>query len=264
MAKINKKIMAFTGSREATELVDMLSEYTDNVYAAVASEYGEAPDPGGNITLLSKYMDRENIVSWIDRVGIDIIIDGVAVSREELRDEIKSVCEVKGVEYIRLSENLKLSLNTSICRSVEDLARNMEYEVGSVLICADIQLYEALARIMNSESGRRRSIDNLMIMLPPSPELLGRGLSAGYSRKNIICMDRKLHADFILAMFEEFNVTNFVIAGADKQGMKEKLEAADRSGVRLSIFGDIESGGGMDVKSVWNMLADRFGIEEQI
>ncbi|MCI8283982.1 MAG: precorrin-6A/cobalt-precorrin-6A reductase [Firmicutes bacterium] len=262
MAEINKKIMAFTGSSDAAELVNMLSEYTNDIYAAVADEYGEAPSPSGNITLLSKYMDREKIISWIDRVGIDIVIDGISMSNEEMRKELKEVCESSGVEYFKLTEKLSINMNTSIWRSIEELARSIEYAAGSVLIWAGIELYLELAAYIKQNPDRGKGFGNLIIVLPPAPDMISKALEAGYESSNIICIDKDVHAEFIVAMFNEFNATHFVISGAEKQGLKERLRAVDLSSVKASVFGDIKGDDGMSMIDMWKLFCERFGIED--
>lgn len=264
MANINKKIMAFTGSSDAAELVNMLSEYTNDIYAAVADEYGEAPSPSGNITLLSKYMDREKIVSWIDRVGIDIVIDGISMSNENMRKELEEVCKSRNVEYFKLTEKLSMNMNTSIWRSVDELARSIEYAAGSVLAWADIDLYCDLAAYITKVQERAKDLDNLLIVLPPLPDMIERAFEAGYDSSNIICMDKDVHAEFIVAMFNEFNVTHFVISGAEKQGLKEKLKAVDMSSVKASVFGEIKGDGGISLTDMWKIFCDKFGIEERL
>ena len=99
MAGINRKIMAFIGTEETAELVSALAEYTDNIYAAVSDEYGKASHPSGNITLLSRYLDEEKMNSWIDRVGVDLVIDGTDLTAEAPRKLIAKVCESRNIEY---------------------------------------------------------------------------------------------------------------------------------------------------------------------
>ena len=57
LAGIDIKIMAFIGTDDCSDLITRLAKYTDKIYAAVSSAYGKSVFPGGNITLISSYLD---------------------------------------------------------------------------------------------------------------------------------------------------------------------------------------------------------------
>ena len=71
--------MVFTGSAEARMFVDSLSEYTDLIYAVVSDQYGSKQHVSGNITVISRYLDKESIKSWVERVGIRVLVDGTEI-----------------------------------------------------------------------------------------------------------------------------------------------------------------------------------------
>lgn len=255
MAGINKKIMAFVGTNDAAELVSALAEHTNDIYAVVSDEYGKAPHPSGNITLLSKYLDEEKMSSWLDRVGIDIVIDGTSLTASDARGIIKKVCSEKGLEYYRTAAKQQLNLHTSIYRSKEQLLRDLKYTVGNILVESNEELRSMFTEMKNFS-------DKVLVMVPADPDLIKKTLDAGYKRENILSINRLIHAELLVAMFREFNVSDYVFPGYLKEGMEARLSSVDRSDVKACVYGELVPDEGMNADAMWDMLAERFGIEE--
>jgi precorrin-6x reductase len=255
MSKITKKIMAFVGTEDASELVTALAEHTDNIYAAVSSEYGKAPHPGGNITLLSKYLDEEDMERWMERVNIDIVIDGTDISAASEGKIIKDVCEKRGVEYYRMAAKYQINMHTSVVRKDDVLLREMEYTVGNVLVEGDADLFRLL-------TGVRAYDEKMFPVVPAEPEMLKSVLDMGYKKENIISINRLIHADMLIALFNEFGISDYIFPGTLKEGMSERLAAVDRSNVKAAVYGDFVRDEGMNADDMWDMFAERFGIED--
>ncbi len=255
MAGINKKIMAFVGTNDAAALVSALAEHTDDIYAAVSDEYGKAPHPGGNITLISKYLDEEKMSSWIDRVGVDIVIDGTDLPASGARAVIKKVCAEKNVEYHRIAAKQQINLHTSIYRNKENLLRDLEYPVGNILVEGEEELYGIITEVKDFS-------DKVFMMVPADPDIMKRVLDAGYKKENIISINKLIHSDMLVAMFREFEISDYVFPGYLKEGMGERLASVDRSDVKACIYGDLVPDDGMSADDMWDMFAERFGIEE--
>jgi len=255
MAKrIDKKIMAFVGTEDASKLVHVLSDYTDDIYACVASEYGKATHPGGNITLLSKYQDEDSIRRWIDR-GVELIIDGTAVTADEHRAVIGKVCQETGVEYLRLAANHEFNLNTSLGASPEELKRTVEYAVGKVLVKGDTEMYRIISQAKDFQT-------KAMPMAANDPEILKELLDMGYPAENILGTDRIYSPEFLTALFKELDITHFIMLGSDKRGFSERIEAINRSMVKATVYGELPSESGLNLQDMWEMLAKRFDIDE--
>lgn len=245
--------MAFVGTHEVKALIDELSEYTDNIYAVVADEYGNVPYPGGNITVISKHLDEDGILRWIEGSNIKTIIDGTAIYADE---ESKMICEVAkkaGVEYLNIVRHVEMSQRIHISRSEEDMLRHIEYTHGNVLVKSD-------KRILQKLTAWDKYKDKICPMVLPDDVVLKKLTDAGYSRENIICFGRRLSSDFLVALIREYDVTQFVMMGSDKVGMQERLQATEIAKIDVVIYGEIEREQGFSVEEVWNILADRYGL----
>lgn len=251
---INKKIMAFIGSPDTAELVSALAEHTDNIYAAVSDDYGKSPHPGGNITLIAKYLNEEDIERWMDR-GVEIVIDGTDLIAEEARSIIKKVCEKKGVEYHRLVPKFRYTLSTTLIRQDEVMLRELEYTVGNVLVEGDEGLFRKL-------TGVKDFSEKIIPMVPYDEKLLRELIDMGYKLENIISFNRMLHSTMLTALFSEFNVSHYIFPGSYILGMGERLSSVDNSPVKALIYGELKQEEGNTAADLWDMFAERFGIED--
>lgn len=253
MAGINRKIMAFIGTEETAELVSALAEYTDNIYAAVSDEYGKASHPSGNITLLSRYLDEEKMNSWIDRVGVDLVIDGTDLTAEAPRKLIAKVCESRNIEYIRIAKKMQTNLSTTIFRSQEQLVREMEYTVGNVLAEGDLTLMKMLTGVKDYQ-------DKVFPMVSAEEGVFEALTDMGYRKENIISFNRMIHAGLLMALFQEFSISDYIYQGSLQIGLRERLEAVDHSAVKAAVYGDLAQEEGIEASAAWDMLSSRFGI----
>ena len=254
MAKIDKKIMAFVGTAASSRLVSDIADYTDDIYAATASEYGSAPHPGGNITILSKYQDEEAIKRWIDR-GVNLIIDGTDVTAEEHREIIKKACAETGVEYLRVAASYDINLNTAQSSNPEDLIRAVEYCVGRVLVRGDMEIFKVLVDAKDYQT-------KVMPMIKNDPEILKELLAMGYPQENILGTDRVYSPEYMLALFKELNITHFIMMGSEKRGLTQRIESINRSMVKATIYGGLPAEEGLTAEKMWMMLCDRFNIDD--
>lgn len=253
MAKIDIKIIAFVGTEASSRLVDSIAVYTDGIYAAVSSRYGDAPLPGGNITLIQKYLDEEGLRKWIRNTGASLVIDGTAVSAADAGSMIRSVCEDLHLEYVRIVEERKIKSDTEICRDPSSLLRTIQYSVQNVLVEAE----EDIFRILTEDPDYRKKI---IPLLPPDSGLLQKLNDMGYPPEHIICTGRVLSAPFLQALFAEYNVTHYIFRGDVLSGLSERLDALNHSMVHATILGDPAEEKGRTAEQYLREFEKRFGI----
>ena len=249
------RIMAFIGTDDSAELMSELAEHISGMYAAVSDEYGRAKHPIGDITLLSKYLDRDNLIKWLDRNQTSLVIDGTSLAASEQRRLIKQVCDEKGIEYFHIAAKLQSNINTTIFRNDDQLIREFEYSVGRVMVQGDRHLFEVM-------TGVREYSDKVIPVIPADTELINSVVELGYKRENIISINRPVHSDLLIAIFHEYKVSNYVFLGSDLYGLQERLDSVDRSSVKGAVYGDFASEEGIEVNRLWDKLTERFGIED--
>ena len=209
MAGIDTKIMAFIGTEDASELITRLAKYTDNIYAAVSSRYGRSSFPGGNITIISSALEADGIQRWIDRAGIGLIIDGVSENAEEERELIRKKADENGIEYLKITDHLKMSKNIRVCKNREELLSAFSYSTGTILV--EGSSFYTLFKEAGIDP------DRLIVMISPEPEEITRLLAAGCRKEQIISLGMIVHEPFLLSLFDELHIQNYVLEGGKQQ-----------------------------------------------
>ena len=254
MTGIDAKIMAFVGTDDCSELVTRLAGYTDKIYAAVSSEYGKSSFPGGNITIISSYLDADGIQRWIDRTGVSLIIDGVSENASGESVLIRKKAEENGIEYLRIADHLKMSRNIQVCRKREDLISSLSYSTGMILV-EGFSLYSFL-----KEAGV--DPERMIAIVPPEPEELRLLKEAGCRAEQILSMGMIVHEAFLLSLFDELKIRYYVMQGGENRGIAEKISALNHSDAHALIDGELKEQEGHTLAELWKMLKKRYALKE--
>ena len=164
MSVKNEKIMIFVGSAEAKVFADSLAEYTDSVYAVVSERYGSRQHVSGNITVISRFLDKDSIKSWVARVGVSVLVE-------------------LGLDYFKISSSIDVDFtHTSKCKNAEEIVKDASYTVGNVLLIGCSELAED---VVTKRDGALR--DRVVAVLPPEEENIRTTASGTSCEGNPIC-----------------------------------------------------------------------------
>ncbi len=228
------KALVFMGTQAGLQVVNRLIEYTDNVYAVAAPEYGYPEHPMGNMTLITKYLDDAGIQRWIDRVGFDLIVDGVSADRPDLSEEIRTAAERNSIDYLKIIDKLNMISGVTICRSEEEFADKTGSLLGNIL--ADS---EDVFRITSEQLRKNgKKTDRLFAVIPPEEERIRQLKEYGCPSSNIFCFGSHPSSEFMTIFFSEYNIEYFLLDGYKKVNMVSKFDAVDQSNVKTVIMGD--------------------------
>ena len=100
------KILIFAGTTEGRELSEWLCEKCCAHELCVATEYGEQvmnEDP--LVKVHTGRMDEVQIASFMEREGIQVVVDATHPYAKEATENIKQAAEENGVAYLRLDRN---------------------------------------------------------------------------------------------------------------------------------------------------------------
>lgn len=250
MESIDQKIMAFVGTEECSDLISELARYTDRIYAAVSDSYGRSSSPGGNITLISSFLDAEGIQRWMDRTGIEVIIDGTSPDAEA-SELIRSKASENGIEYLHIKKDYTLSRGIHVCEKRDEIISGLRYTSEKILIESP-DMYSFL-----TENGIDAS--RLVVMTKPDPGEISALRSAGCEEKNMLCFGMKLSSGFLLSLFDELAVSYYII-NPQSRGMAEKSEALNHSDVKAFLDGALKEEEGMTGSEMLSMLKKRYGL----
>ena len=258
MSVKNEKIMIFVGSAEAKVFADSLAEYTDSVYAVVSERYGSRQHVSGNITVISRFLDKDSIKSWVARVGVSVLVDGTEVYASASSRMIRETAEELGSDYFKISSSIDVDFtHTSKCKNAEEIVKDASYTVGNVLLIGCSELAED---VVTKRDGALR--DRVVAVLPPEEENIRMCREAGYPPENIICMTVPQPEILLRGLIEGRNITHMVVSAEDIASIKSNLRAAEAANIKVSLYGELRQPDGMSVEQLWNTFVARLGIRE--
>ena len=131
-------ILVFAGTTEGREIISYLVKNNINVYACVATEYGEKLlVDGDNIKVSSKPLNEEEMISLMENEKFDLVIDATHPYAVEVSTNVISACKSTKTEYLRLirsSEEGVLSENLVYVNSVDEAVDYLKDTVGNVFV----------------------------------------------------------------------------------------------------------------------------------
>ena len=97
------KLCVFAGTTEGREVVAFLEEQEAQVYACVATDYGQALLPRGErVTVSAARLDREEMAALFRAQEFDLVIDATHPYADLVTRNIADACEETGTPYHRL------------------------------------------------------------------------------------------------------------------------------------------------------------------
>lgn len=254
----DEKIMVFVGSPEAKMFVDSLAEYTEHIYAVVSEQYGSKQHVSGNITVIPRFLDKESIRSWVERVDIRVMVDGTEIYASAASRVIREAAEELGIEYFKISSRIGIDFtHTSRCSDAADIVHDASYTVGNVLM---IGCRELVKGVVNEKNGVLR--DRVIVVLPPEEENIRMCREAGYPEENIICMTMPQPEILMRGLIEGKKVTHMVVSAEDIASIKTNLSVAEAANIKVSLWGELKQPEGMTADQLWNIFAERLEIKE--
>lgn len=254
---ISEKIMIFAGSDSAKELTEALSEQIDDMYVVSDDYYGKRQTIVGNITMLSRQMDEEDIKKWVERVGIKILIDGTQVQCKKASEQLRLAAEQNGLEYYKIQDKMEIDYSRAVkCKTADDIATLASNNVGRILMIGCESIVEEIVKVKDERLKNR-----VIAVLPPTEENIKRCKLSGYPDENIVCMSLPQKAE-VFAGLKEGMDANFIVTSADDLStLKECLSAAELINSRTAILGQIGEADGIPADQLWDTFAERFGLD---
>ncbi len=113
------------------------------------SVYGSRQHVSGNITAISRFLDKDSIKSWVARVGVSVLVDGTEVYASASSRMIRETAEELGLDYFKISSSIDVDFtHTSKCKNAEEIVKDASYTVGNVLLigCSELKQKMSLRR----------------------------------------------------------------------------------------------------------------------
>lgn len=253
---IEFKVLIFMGTQAGLQIAGRLEEYTEHLYAVVASEYGYQEHPMGNLTLITNYLDDAGMQRWMDRVNFDLIVDAVSADRPEISEDIRRAAERNGIDYLKVIDKLNVISGVTITGSEQEFTDKIESSLGNILADGEV-VYRIAA---DAFRGNGKKTDHLYAIVSPDEEKLRSLKECGCPESNIFCFGSWPSSEFISVFFNEYNMEFFLMNGSDRSNMVSKFEAIDRSNVKAIILGNPFPNEGLTADKAMRYIRKTYGL----
>lgn len=251
------KILVFAGTVEGREIAEYLVRAGIAVHVCVATEYGEKLLPKGDgITITSKRLTMEEMRDRLNEQEISLVIDATHPYAAVVSQNIKQTCMETGKEYMRMLRG-SIQEQTGDCtylESAEDAVQLLKATQGNVLLTIGSKELHKFTEI--PEYSKR-----LYARVLSTKAVVNECQKLGFEGRNLICMQGPFSEELNYAMLNQMDAKYLVtkesgIAG----GFIEKLNAANKAGVKTIIIGRPCQEEGVSFEECLCILAKRFPI----
>lgn len=243
-----KKILIFAGTTEGRRLSECLVEAEIEHTLCVATEYGETVlEQEPLVQVLRGRMNQEEIRELLLAKDYNVVIDATHPYAKIVTQNIKgAVDEVKGrgkqISYLHLRRepatdekhrpgSKESAQQIRFYDTCEDCARALEGTKGNILLTTGSK---DLPAFCTSETLKKR----LYVRVLPSIESLSLCMKNGICGKQIIAMQGPFQREMNEAIIAQYQITQLITKeSGDFGGYREKLEAAKRAEIPVSVIG---------------------------
>lgn len=247
------KICIFAGTSEGRRLIERLSGRGAELFACVATEYGEVLlGAHEDVHIHSGRMDAEQMKAFFQNEGFDLVIDATHPYAQVVTQNLLEVCQDQGIEYMRLLRSSDSADSDGVF--VQDTAACVEYlktTSGNILLTTGSKELPAYAPLR----------DRMYVRVLPMLQSLKICEACGIAPDRIIAMQGPFDEEMNLAMLRATDAKYMVTkdtGGAGGYGAK--ILAARKAGAQAVIVGRPVQQNGFSLDEVARMVEDRFAL----
>lgn len=228
-------IALISGTSEGRKILEMLNEYTDDIFISTATEYG------GELLKDYKYkvlnttpLNIDGMMEVFTKHKVDKVIDATHPYATEVSKNLMEVCQRLSIEYIRYERE-----------SVVDKFLNCD----KVVLVEDYsELYERLSsiegNILNTTGSRNLpkllslGIKNRMIhRVLPSLKVMEECYDLGINLEDIVAMKGPVNYELNRAFIKNYNAKAIIMKDSGTEGgTEEKIRASLDEGIYVFVI----------------------------
>lgn len=253
------KVLVFAGTIEGRKIASFLAQKGAEVYACVATEYGEEVfEETKGVTILTGRLDEEQMESLMRQKDVDFVIDATHPYAVVVSENIKRSCEVVNKPYKRLlrsSDMEKVNKECIIVSSIEEAVEVLKDTTGNVLLTTGSK---ELIKYTELKDFDKRLYPRFL----PGAQAIEDCLAMGYPLKNLICMQGPFSEELNVALLKQIDASFMVTKESGKAGgFEEKLRAAKEAGVTLIVIGRPTKEEGLSLEQMKEELIKELSLE---
>ena len=224
------KLCVFAGTTEGRELVEFLAGQNAQVYACVATEYGQTLlPPFPNVTVSAARLTQPEMESLFQKEQFQLVIDATHPYAAAVTENIVAACAATGTEYHRLLRAPSaLPAGSMVFQSAAHVADFLAQTQGNVLLATGAKELPAFAQL---------APERLYPRVLPTLDGIAACEAAHIPHKNILALQGPFSYALNRALLEQFSIRFLVTKdGGAAGGFAEKAQAAADTGVQLIVI----------------------------
>lgn len=250
------KFCVFAGTTEGRELVEFLVTQPVDVWACVATEYGETLlHPAGNLHVSAKRLTEEEMADMMREQHFDLVVDATHPYAPVVTENIMAACQKTETSYLRLARGSKGAPADAVF--VSDVAEAVAFlngTEGNILLTTgskELKSYLALERMQERVYAR----------VLPMEASLDACQEVGLKPSHILAMQGPFSEEMNVAMLRAVSASYLVTKeGGAPGGFDEKVRAAKAAGAELVVIGRPPQQEGMTYSETIAHLCDAFHL----
>ncbi len=252
------RVLIFSGTTEGRMLSNTLAAANIDNDVCVATEYGKiTADETSCVNLISKRLDRDEMISLIRENSYDLIVDATHPFAMLVTENIKDAAVETKTEYIRLKRDLNtdsLEYDINYFDTNEECAKALNDSTGNILLTTGSKELKTYIEEISDK-------DRVYVRVLPGTESLGICEENNISGKHIIAMQGPFSVELNSAIIKQFDIKNLVTKMSGRAGgYEEKLIAAKENKAKIFAIKSDVNDLGTSYDEVVKQVFERFEV----
>lgn len=248
------KIILFGGTYEGRIIAAKLGEKNLPTLVCTATEYGEHLLPTyPSLKAHTGRLDKESMQELLQREKPSLVIDATHPYAALVSDNILSLCQTHNIKLLPLlREDSPTNDDALTFTNMDELVAWLNKTSG--IIFSTLGAKGSLA--LTAVKGYR---DRVWLRILADAEALSKCCQAGFSARQIICMQGPFTTELNYAMFQKAQAAILLTKESGEiGGFYEKIEAARQNNMRVAILKRPAQVSGLPLKLLLKELEEEF------
>ncbi len=246
-------IMVIAGTVDARAIIGELVKEYSGVVATVTTDYGRELLKGyAGLEVYRGKLDGPGMESFIGERDIRCLVDASHPFAREASENALAACSARAIPYLRYERrSVEGEWGTVLkVKSFEEAAEAAGRLEGNILLTVGSNQIKLFTEAVKDYKER------LFARILPDSKMMARCEAAGLTARNLIAMKGPFSVEMNVELLKYCGASILVTKESGREGgMPEKLEAAERLGVRVILVERPEVAYTNKVESIEEVLA---------
>ncbi|MGI6206203.1 MAG: precorrin-3B C(17)-methyltransferase [Anaerovoracaceae bacterium] len=254
----SRRILIFGGTSEGRILASCARDAGYETWLSAATDYGretaEVPGAGcSGVNIISGRMPEEKIEELLLEKKFSCVIDATHPYAVHISKSIEKAAEAADTSLVRVArktESGPSGEDIMFFDTMDDIVEYLNGCTGKIFFSTGSGAAESYARLDGIA-------ERAAVRILPSADAVGKVKKAGFSSRNIICMQGPFTKEMNRACFRFFGSDYLVTKSSGKAGgFYEKIDAARELGMKILVLAPPPCAEGISMEEAVKMIGE--------